>query len=294
MSKNLPKELLQLFCEQYGAEVSAEIARGIAAERPLTLRVNRLKSDVCEILDVLHSYGAELERVRWYEDAIIIKNWQKFNIKELDIYKKGKIYLQSLSSMLPPLFLQPRAGESILDMAAAPGGKTTQIAAMSQGLANVTACEKNKIRAERMRFNLERQGAGRVSVMVCDARNLDRNFRFDKILLDAPCSGSGTESTFGFTRELYERSARTQRELIFRAAELLPRGGRLVYSTCSLLEKENCGILEAALERGMRLLEIPEGALPGVPRLPTRLPGTLCVMPGERFEGFFVGVLEKG
>ena len=94
--------------------------------------------------------------------------------------------------MIPPLVLAPRQGETVLDMAAAPGGKTTQMAALSGNAALITACEKNRIRAERMQFNLQRQGATRVSVMVEDARRLDDLFSFDRILLDAPCSGSGT------------------------------------------------------------------------------------------------------
>ena len=94
--------------------------------------------------------------------------------------------------MIPPIVLDPSPGESILDMAAAPGGKTTQMAALSGGLADITACEKNKIRAQRLLYNLKKQGAGRVTVLETDARRLDSRFFFDKILLDAPCSGSGT------------------------------------------------------------------------------------------------------
>lgn len=80
-------------------------------------------------------------------------------IKNLPIYEEGKIYLQSLSSMLPPIILEPKEGADILDMAAAPGGKTTQIAALTNNKANITACEKNKIRTERLKYNLEKQGA---------------------------------------------------------------------------------------------------------------------------------------
>ena len=83
-------------------------------------------------------------------------------IRELECYREGGVYLQSLSSMLPPLLLKPEPGESILDMAAAPGGKTTQMAALTGGRAQITACEKNKIRADRLSFNLNRQGASNV------------------------------------------------------------------------------------------------------------------------------------
>ena len=123
---------------------------------------------------------------------MIIEDAREPEIQELPIYKEGGIYLQSLSSMLPPLFLGPKAGESVLDMAAAPGGKTTQMAAMTGNQAQITACEKNKARSEKLKYNLEKQGASGTYVMVEDARKLDDFFSFDRILLDAPCSGSGT------------------------------------------------------------------------------------------------------
>ena len=116
--------------------------------------------------------------------------------------------MQSLSSMLPPIILNPKLKADILDMAAEPGGKTTQIAALSNNLANIKACELNKIRLERLKYNIQKQGATNVYVMEKDARLLDDFFCFDQILLDAPCSGSGTLSIFNsklkenFTRKI--------------------------------------------------------------------------------------------
>ena len=102
--------------------------------------------------------------------------------------------MQSLSSMLPPIILNPKEKENILDMAAAPGSKTTQIASITNNNSYITACEINNIRAERLKYNIEKQGVNCAFVMVKDARKLDDFFSFDKILLDAPCSGSGTIS----------------------------------------------------------------------------------------------------
>ena len=103
----------------------------------------------------------------------------------LDIYKDGKIYLQSLSSMLPPIILEPQEGKDILDMAAAPGGKTTQMAALSNNKAHITACEMNNIRIEKLKYNVEKQGATCVYVMQKDSRQIDDFFSFDQILLDS-------------------------------------------------------------------------------------------------------------
>ena len=90
--------------------------------------------------------------------------------------------------MLPPIVLNPKENYDILDMAAAPGGKTTQIAALTQNNAHITACEMNQIRLERLKYNVEKQGASSVYVMKQDARRIDDFFSFDQILLDAPCS----------------------------------------------------------------------------------------------------------
>ena len=90
--------------------------------------------------------------------------------------------------MLPPIILNPKEGYDILDMAAAPGGKTTQLAVLTQNKAHITACEMNTIRLERLKYNIEKQGATSVYTMQTDSRRIDDFFSFDQILLDAPCS----------------------------------------------------------------------------------------------------------
>ena len=220
MEQMIPGFLEEMLKKQYGEEAFAKILAGYQARRPVTLRVNPLKADRNSVEQALTGAGIAFKNVSWYEDAMIIEGAREPEIQELPIYKEGGIYLQSLSSMLPPLFLGPKAGESVLDMAAAPGGKTTQMAAMTGNQAQITACEKNKARSEKLKYNLEKQGASGTYVMVEDARKLDDFFSFDRILLDAPCSGSGTvEVRDGVCRtkiskELVERSARTQEELL--------------------------------------------------------------------------------
>lgn len=128
--------------------------------------------------------------------------------------------------------LGAQAGEDILDMCAAPGGKTTQIAALTQGQAHLTACEMSIPRAEKLEANLHRQGAKNVPVLRTDARELDEFFRFDRILLDAPCTGTGTvisgneKSLRGLTEQLLVKCARSQRALLDRAMGASNRAAR--------------------------------------------------------------------
>ncbi len=291
-----PEFLKELLLAQYGPELTAAIESGFLCRRPSTLRVNTLKCTVTEAEAALRGANIAFERSGICPEALIIKEAREDSLRSLELYSEGKIYLQSLSSMIPPLVLCPSPDDSVLDMAAAPGGKTTQMAAMTGGRASITACEKNKVRAERLKYNLQRQGAGRVSVLVCDSRKLDGGFYFDKILLDAPCSGSGTVSPdrCEFTEELYERSRRLQVELLKKALSMLRPGKRMVYSTCSILKGENEDVLKKVLPAAKaRIIPIPEDAFAEIPRLPTQAEGTLCICPSGLYEGFFVAHIEK-
>ena len=214
------------------------------------------------------------------------------------MYKNGEIYLQSLSSMLPPIILNPAEKTDILDMTSAPGGKTTQIAALTNNNANITACEMSNIRAERLKYNLEKQGA-LAYVMVKDARNIDNFFSFDQILLDSPCSGSGTINMNNtdlnkyFTLELVEKCKKTQRSLINKAVQILKGGKELVYSTCSILKEENEEIVKTIMNKGMEIVPIEFEGKEILPQLPTTIDGTLCICPTQEYEGFFIAKLRK-
>ena len=300
MEQMIPGFLEEMLKKQYGEEVFAKILAGYQARRPVTLRVNPLKADRNSVEKALTGAGIAFKNVSWYEDAMIIEGAREPEIQELPIYKEGGIYLQSLSSMLPPLALAPQEGADILDMAAAPGGKTAQMAAMTGNRANITACEINQIRAEKLKYNLEKQGATRVNIMVRDARKLEDFFRFDQILLDAPCSGSGTillnepASYRAFSEKLVRNSAVTQLALLKKALTILKRGGTMVYSTCSILNTENENVVRAALKGAHAHVE--PIILPGMetlPLLPCALEGALCVRPTAQYEGFFVARIRK-
>lgn len=188
MEKQLPEFLIEMLNKQYGEKMTEKIIEGYSAKRPVTFRVNTLKVTLAEIENTLKELGIEFEKVPWSEEAFIIKNVNEKEIENLGMYKNGEIYLQSLSSMLPPIILEPKENTDILDMCAAPGGKTTQLATLTQNKAHITACEMNNIRLERLKYNIEKQGATSVYTMQTDSRKIDDFFSFDQILLDAPCS----------------------------------------------------------------------------------------------------------
>ena len=182
---------------------------------PVTFRANTLKSSAEEVAEALRTAGVEFERVPWYADAFIVPASFEQAVWNLDLIHDGKIYLQSLSSMLPPLALAMQAGSRISwTCARHPAARPTQIAAL-EPQAHVTAAEMHAPRADKLEHNLEKQGAKNVQVMRVDARELDEFFSFDRILLDAPCTGSGTliagcERTLkGFSEQLLLKCARS-------------------------------------------------------------------------------------
>ena len=300
MHESVPTYLAELLLKQYGEALADQIAGGFAAQRAVTLRANTLKSNRETVRAALGAKGIETRDVPWSADALIVLNAREDAVTAIDAYERGEIYLQSLSSMIPPLLLGAQPGENILDMAAAPGGKTTQIAALTGNRAMITACEMNKVRAERLRYNVERQGATRVTVMNIDSRNMDDLFSFDRILLDAPCSGSGTvqlgnpKSKGQFNAVNLGKTTKAQAALLDKALRLLRKGGEMIYSTCSVLEQENEDVVRRALKKGnCEIVPLDIAGFDAVPQLPVTLPGTLCVMPDTLHEGFFVARIRR-
>lgn len=296
----IPQFLINMLKEQYETKTVKQILEGYTKDRRVTFRVNTLKSNVEIIQNILEKAGIEYENVIWSKEAFIIENKNETKLRELDIYKKGEIYLQSLSSMLPPIVLNPKQGNDILDMTAAPGGKTTQMAAMAENKAHITACEMNTIRTERLKYNIEKQGASCVYIMNKDARQIDDFFSFDQILLDAPCSGSGTLNSNNqnidkiFTMKLINKSTKTQLELLKKAIKILKPGREMVYSTCSILQCENEDIIQKALiGTNAEVVPIQFKGMEDLALLPVKINGCLCVCPDKNFEGFFVAKIKK-
>ena len=172
----IPKFLIKTLEEQYGKELSVKILEGYNSKRKVTLRVNTIRNTIESVEKVLKNNNIDFSESIFWNKALIVSNADEEKIKKLSIYEKGEIYFQSLSSMLPPLILDPKEDEDILDMTAAPGGKTTEIADITNNKSHITACEMNKIRFERLKYNIEKQGAKCVYAMQKDSRQIDDFF----------------------------------------------------------------------------------------------------------------------
>ena len=286
--------LKKLLSNEYSNNYVYNILDGYNVNRKTTIRVNTLISTFEEVIQFLDKNNISYSAVNDIPNAIIIND--SYDVTKTNLYENGAIYLQSLSSMLPPLILNPKEDAHILDMCAAPGSKTTQLAALTNNKACITACEFDKIRAERLKFNLNKLGTSRVTVLVKDSRNLDEFFRFDTIMLDAPCSGSGTvllneESKQVFNQKVIDKCQKRQISLLKKGLSMLNKNGILVYSTCSILKEENEQVLKACLNGNFELIPIDKEQY-DLPYLPS-LENTITIAPTELYEGFFVAKIKR-
>ncbi|RMF83828.1 MAG: RsmB/NOP family class I SAM-dependent RNA methyltransferase [Nitrospinota bacterium] len=223
-------------------------------ERPLPvhLRVNTLKVARERFLELAQKKGYELKPIPWYPDAFLALNLESPGTT-LE-YFLGYYYPQGLSSMIPPLLLDPQPEETVLDLCAAPGGKTSQLAQLMQNRGLIVANDITMHRLRSLKANLERLGILNTLTTQYHGQNFPTRFRFDRVLVDAPCSGSGTyrgkQGEQGIERPawLIRRLSKLQKQLIVRAFDLLKPGGCLVYSTCTYAPEENEEVIAHLLQ----------------------------------------------
>ena len=196
------------------------------------------------MIATLKEMKVEFKQHQDLPEALCLSSLQP--VKQSLLFVEGKIIVQDLSSMLPATILQPQKDSCVLDMCAAPGGKTTQLSAIMKNSGKIIACDLHPHRVELIEENIKRLGIDNIECFAADATNLEENFveYFDYILLDAPCSGLGVLNRRADLRWKVRKSAlveieTTQKKLLESAAKYLKSGGTMVYSTCTLNKKEN-------------------------------------------------------
>ena len=228
-------------------------------QRPVTIRTNTLKTRRRNLAAALISRGVNLDPIgEWSKVGLVIYDSQ-VPIGATPEYLAGQYMLQGASSMLPVMALAPQPKERVLDICAAPGGKTTYIAALMKNTGLIVANDVNRDRCKALSANIHRMGVQNAIVCNYDGRKFLKVMAgFDRILLDAPCSGTGVISKDQSVKTSksetdIERCSHLQKELILKAIDMIDAtsstGGYLVYSTCSVLTEENEGVIDYALKR---------------------------------------------
>lgn len=304
VKKKLPSKFVEELYDNYSPLTVDKILSGMSGARNTTLRVNNLKSDIYEVMNILKENAIKFDRVSWYNDALVIKNVNEKQIQKLEIYENGKIYLQSLSSMLPPLVLSPNTGEKVLDLTAAPGSKTTQMAAMMNNNGYILANELDALRCERLKFNIEKQGAKIIEVNNGRGEVIGKKYEeyFDKVLLDAPCSGEGrflandSKTYRSWSEKTVKELSKLQRKLLKSAWQAVKQNGVIVYSTCTLNKEENENIIEWAMnELNLKVLDIDLKIKNSTEIVSENLElkKAIRILPSKETEGFFIAKLKK-
>lgn len=319
--QRLPAEFLERLRKIIPSQRRDEAANTFTEPRPTTFRVNTLKIASPPIQEKLQHLGFRLEKVSWYPDAFILRKGSLRELQETDVYKNGEIYVQSLSSMVPPLVLNLQPGEKVLDLTAAPGSKTTQIACLMKGEGEIVANDNNRIRFFKLKANVELQvGAGLVPLQMRLTQRpgelFGRDFpeQFDKVLLDAPCSAEGRFLTTEPASYKYWKPAkvkemvRKQKNLILSAFRALKSGGTLVYSTCTFAPEENEGVVDWLTEKCRGALQYAPTIEKITFPIPNQMAGlsgwegktfhpsirnTIRILPTSLMEGFFLARIRK-
>ncbi len=308
----LPAAFLERLQKQVEPDEYQNLLTFFGMKRPTTLRANTLKITPQDLRLQLAAVGVELLPVAWSPIAFIVKNTPLKELTELPLYLNGSFYVQSLSSMLPPLVLDPQPGERVLDLTAAPGSKTTQMAAMMQNTGEIIANDVSPIRLFKLTANLRMQGVSNTFTRRGPGEYFWKKNPeyYDKVLVDVPCTMEGRifcsdPKTYQDWSEQKIRDLSVRQQHLLRSAITCCKvGGTIVYSTCTLAPEENEGVIDWLIQRERETVEIETISIPGIQGRPgmtswldqtydPEVKNSLRILPSSSMEGFFVAKLRK-
>lgn len=299
----LPMAFTKRMQEMLGEEYP-EFLQSYEEPKKQSLRVNPLKGKKENFLE---NCPFSLTPVAWEENGYYYEETDRPG--KHPYHEAGVYYIQEASAMVPVTYLAPKPGELVLDLCAAPGGKSTQIAAAMQGEGLLICNEIHPARAKILSENIERMGVRNALVVNHSPDELVKHFQgyFDRILVDAPCSGEGMfrkndDATTEWSPENVQKCGERQDEVLMFAAQMLAPGGRLVYSTCTFAPEENEGSISRFLKEHPEFTLIPvekrEGMASGNPAWTEKgaeeVIHTIRLWPHKiKGEGHYVAVLQK-
>lgn len=258
----IPKQFEQKFSQLLGSDFDAFL-QCCKTKSPRTVRPNRFKISVSELQSIFEKYKIETEPHSAFPNVLIVKT-ANIRLGLLPEHRDGFFLVQDVSSMIPALVLNPQPTDFVLDLAAAPGMKTCQMAERMKNQGAIAAVDSNRERLKGLRFNLNRLGIINTLIANEDGRRFRSKQSFDKILLDAPCSSEGVirkrlDALKNWSQKLVEKKAQLQKQLIQNAFSLLRPEGELVYSTCTLSPEENEAVVQFLLDKNKNAELVPIG-----------------------------------
>lgn len=250
-----PRFYTEYFYENYGEEFTKKLLKANNEKAPFTIRVNSFKTNRDDLIKNLSQIGFEIEETT-YDKALNVLNPN--GIIDTEYFENGHFYVQDLGSILVSSFLNPRKDSRVLDLCAAPGGKTTHLSELMDNTGEIVACDKSKGKINLIKENAQRLGCKNISPMINDARVLNDDFvnKFDYVLVDAPCSGTGLyrkkpDIKWNKGIDDLKELGKIQLEILNNAKEYVKDQGLLLYSTCSLSKIENEDVIENFLSENI-------------------------------------------
>ena len=292
---SIPKWFCDVLEKQYGNDNLKQVITSLKKIPYLSVRVNKLKYSEEEFEEFLKE--KDIQIIKKVDTVYYVNSGLIINSEE---FKAGKIIAQDASSYLATKNLGVMPNELVLDICAAPGGKTAVLAEEMKNSGEVIAIDIHQHKIKLIDTNMKKLGIDIVKAIVMDARNVNKQGRkFDKILVDVPCSGYGVirkkpEILYSKNRENIEELAKLQLEILNSAADILKDGGELIYSTCTITDEENTNNIEKFLEERKEFkvekLHIPESVLGDYDKL-----GGFCINYKEEImDNFYIIKLKKG
>lgn len=310
LRERLPKDFLDMLYEVYTQKEVDSILISYLRGRESSFRINNIKGEKNKVIEELRERNIKINHLSNILNCYTFNRADEKKIRLLKCYKNGEIYLQNPSSILPALILEGKEGEKILDLCAAPGGKSLVISNLINNNGEIIANEVNNIRYERLKKNIIDQGATCITTTNEDGRILWKKYEnyFDKVIVDAPCSGEGTilikdSNSLKGIEKIKNTFPKKQKELLESAYKALKKSGILVYSTCTINPIENECIIDKFLKKhnDMKIVQINNLNLPykkgitqyGGEKFTDNLINSIRIVPNEVMEGFFLCKMRK-
>lgn len=288
---SIPEWIVNLWEEEYGYEKTIAMLESLYEEKPTTVRCNTSKATVEDIINNLKYKNVEVKQSEIYEDALFISNYD--SLKKLEVFNAGMITVQDLSSMIAGLAANPKQGDYIIDVCAAPGGKSLHMAELLNGSGMVEARDLTEYKARLIKENIDRIGCRNIKVKVMDATQIDEDSleKADIVMADLPCSGLGvignkSDIKYNISREQINELAQLQRDILKVVSRYVKPGGRLIFSTCTVNKTENDENVKWIEENLPFKLKSLEGI---IPKELGGKDGFVQIFPGQYgMDGFFI------
>ncbi|QEK11999.1 16S rRNA (cytosine(967)-C(5))-methyltransferase RsmB [Crassaminicella thermophila] len=292
-----PKWMVKKWLKEFGQDFTMRLLKANNETPRLSIRTNTLKISKKQLIGKLLNDGIEVYEDTYVDEALYIRNLT--NIEELELYKKGYFQIQDESSMFVAHVLDPKPDEFVIDVCAAPGGKTTHMAQLMQNKGQILARDIYKHKLKLIKSNALRLGITNIKTEVFNAKEIDPNLleKADKVLVDAPCSGLGIirrkpELKYNKRPDDTKEITKLQLEILMNASKYVKKDGILVYSTCTIEKEENIGIIERFMKNNsnFEILDINDS----LPLKLRRKEKTLQLYPHiHGTDGFFICKLKK-